>query len=144
MKRNDNFLRNKETLDQGNQIFSVGGTPSFRLNRREQTTSNVFPAGCMGSRSGEEIAATYEEKNSDSDVRSEIEEHQEENNELKETSSLKEASSVKEKKQIGAEMEESGDGYVWKRNPLTGQGVEVEQPRGHKRRIKKKLHKWVW
>lgn len=132
--------RNRETLDQGNQIFSVGGTPSFRLNRREQATSNVFPAGCMGSRSIEEASTSSEEKIdlTEAEIKNE--------NEDEVASGSNGAFEEIQVKQVvdEAKIEDAGDGYVWKRNPLTGQGVEVEEPRSSKKSIKKKLNKWVW
>lgn len=131
MKRSEeNFFRNRETIDQGNQIFSVGGTPSFRLNRREQVCSNVFPAGCMGNKTTLEESETKSELPSPKQSKEEI---------------------VAEKKEEVDELEDDdferaggSEGYVWKRNPLTGEGVEVEKPRKHKKGPRKRLNKWVW
>lgn len=135
MKKSDIFFRNRETLDQGNQIFSVGGTPSFRLNRREHSTSNVFPAGCMGSRSGEEIAITKSD---------EIKEDESEGTQTDERVCDPKEMSYEKGEDEGEKLEEAVEAYVWKRNPLTGEGMEEEKPRSHKKGIRKKLNKWVW
>lgn len=141
MKNNDIFSHNRETLDQGNQIFSVGGTPSLRLNRREQATSNVFPAGCMGSRSIEEASTSSEKKSSQIEFENEVKIE----NRKEDVRSFGVVEEVKVKQVVNeAKVEDVGDGYVWKRNPLTGQGVEVEEPRSHKKPIKKNFNKWVW
>lgn len=142
MKKSDIFFHNRETLDQGNQIFSVGGTPSFRLNRREHSTSNVFPAGCMGSRSGEEIALTKSDETNDETTKAR--ENESEGTQTGEKSwdpkVMRNAKGDDEEEKL----EEAGEGYVWKRNPLTGEGMEEEQQRSHKRGTRKKLNKWVW
>lgn len=137
MKKNEISSRNSESVDQGNQIFSVGGTPSFRLNRREQATSNVFPAGCMGSRSGEE-ASTSTQKEIDPEIANE----NEEDYDVRQSGPINDEEETPELDE--AKMDEAGEGYVWKRNPLTGQGVEEDKPKSHKKGIRKKLNKWVW
>lgn len=135
MKKSDIFFRNRETLDQGNQIFSVGGTPSFRLNRREQATSNVFPAGCMGSKSVEEAEVTK----SEFQIQTESTSAGENGCELKETDIQH-----GDEEEHANKVEESVENYVWKRNPLTGEGVEMEKHRKPKKGFKKKLTKWIW
>lgn len=138
INNNDLFSHNRETLDQGNQIFSVGGTPSFRLNRREQSTSNVFPAGCMGSRSGEEITASGDKGDeSEHDLKNVNQEE-----DLKTFDVLEEAE--KKEEQDEDKVENPVEGYVWKRNPLTGEGMELEEPKSHKKGFRNKLNKWVW
>lgn len=124
-------------MDQGNQIFSVGGTPSIRLNRRGQTNSNVFPAGCMGNATDDEQIVKPEARESAEEV--EATPREEGGCALEMETTGKEGEAKEEGK-----GDEANDGYVWKRNPLTGEGMEVEKPRSHKKGIKKKLMKWVW
>lgn len=146
MKKSDIFSRNKETLDQGNQIFSVGGTPSLRLNRREHTTSNVFPPGCMGSISVDEMSTLRRNQKRKQETEEDASKStSEEKMETKEPSEEPKGEGGEEQVMDEGKVEDVlVEGYVWKRNPLTGEGVETVNPRIHKKGLRKKLDKWVW
>lgn len=131
--KSDIFFLNKTSKDEedGTKIFSVGGSPSIRLNRRKNAATSVFPTGCMGTLKEEEekvpLTATSTE---------------EDDEELK-----VEQKSSRSTMEYDADAETASivsEGYVWKRNPLTGEGVEVEKPRKHKKGPRKRLNKWVW
>lgn len=125
------FLENPEEQD-GRQIFSVGGAPSIRLNRRKKAATNVFPTGCMGTTKEEENIAA--EPIAASSRGEEVE---------RGVDSCSSRTAMEEESQMEV-TSTTTEGYEWTRNPLTGVGVEVENPRKHKKGPRKRLNKWVW
>lgn len=121
--------------DDGNQMFSVGGSRSIRLNRRKQTDSNVFPSGCMGNSEDntEEILSSRKSSESKEATAHSVE-----------VQNVFDNKAATEKKNDIEDAPAKSTLYEWKRNPLTGEGVEIEAHRQHKGGSQKKFGKWVW
>lgn len=129
------FLKRAEEED-GRQIFSVGGAPSIRLNRRKKEVTSVFPTGCMGTTKEKEEEARHPLPASSPSL-------EEEDDYRAEACSSRTVTETEDDAQ--AEVTSTTvEGYEWKRNPLTGVGVETENVRKHKKGPRKRINKWVW
>lgn len=144
----DIFCLKKSELD-GNQIFSIGGSPSFRINRRRQGNSSVFPFGCMGN-AEEVIELPTSPKPSDTDVSTDCSDVKEDTDSVHETDDsskepVAEESAINES-QTKPKRATSPYKGLSARNPLTGEGIELPNPnkgkKGYSRRAG--LTKWTW
>lgn len=122
----------------GQQIFSIGGSPSFRINRRRQTASNVFPFGCMGNNQQNLDLPSPTDAVIASDVEENIVKESEKIVKLPEP--IEEITSRKPKRMMAPYQGLSA------RNPLTGEGIELPDPnKGRRGSMRRAPHtKWCW
>lgn len=122
----------------GQQIFSIGGSPSFRINRRRQTASNVFPSGCMGNNQQVIDLPPATDAVTVSDVEEDIIEESE--NFVKLPVPTEDIPSRKPKRILAPYKGLSV------RNPLTGEGIELPDPnKGRRGSMRRSPHtKWCW
>lgn len=100
----------------GTQIFSVKGSTSVKINRRQQNTSEVFQYGQPKmeklSETGEEIMMPHGGPEGD------------------------EPKPIVEEPVVACSS--------MKRNPLTGDGVELDEQRSSRKACMEKSGKWMW
>lgn len=131
-------LREVDTKKEGSdQIYSVGGSPSVRINRRNNVLSNVYPYGPATLKVDEQkldakcdkMSTTMElDEPSSPIILARDDEHSEDDIPVSPLSVASAPSSA----------------YAMRRNPLTGEGMESELQRTGKRRVRGKRSNWVW
>lgn len=116
------------------QIFSVGGSPSLRIRRRDDLNSNVYPYGAPTNNKIEVKKLAANACNED-----EIIEEEEE----KPAPLILTGNDVVLKEEVSIPTS-PGSAYTIKRNPLTGEGIDFDLPKPGKRRARGKKSNWVW
>lgn len=125
----DIFCLNK--AEDGTQMFSISGSPSFRINRRHEIGSNVFPNGCMGNKKEMPDMPTAE---AEGDTVNQVE-----NTVILPPEPVQEMPSIMTKKRTPPPYQ-----GLSTRNPLTGEGIELPNPNTGKKRSSRRSSKWTW
>ncbi|XP_017767857.1 PREDICTED: uncharacterized protein LOC108556312 [Nicrophorus vespilloides] len=158
MHSSDIFNLADAARGEANQIFSIGGSPSFRINRRAETNSSVFPSGCMGNASEETLKKRREAAmgppphpdqepqmyHARGDVHGDDEEEEEKGALGEPTRSGEEEDDDDEVEKTGVRLKPTQSLSNIPRNPLTGDGIVDETKKSGKRGMRNKNAQWIW
>lgn len=134
MDKNSSDIFNLKTgTEDGKQIFSIGGSPSIRINRRRNETSSVYPYGNTNI-SIKPVSPTVEPEEIPK-----ILENDEETDKIP-----IDDEKVDEPADNPVEEATVQQNVFAKRNILTGEGIDLPDNKRGKRGIRKKKTLWTW
>lgn len=131
-KNSSDIFNLKRGTEDGKQIFSIGGSPSIRINRRRNERSSVYPYG-SNDMSIKPILPTVEHE----DVPKMLENDEETDKVPIDDEKLDVPDTPIEEAAIQQNV-------FAKRNILTGEGIDLPDNKRGKRGIRKKKTLWTW